>query len=64
MAQVLVSITELLVGLACVGLALSVWRRGGWVRAGAVALVVAGLAAARNAVVALKRPGFPEGSDP
>jgi hypothetical protein len=53
MADALTSITELLVGVACLGLGWAFWRRGGPARWVAAALVIAGLAAAANAIVSL-----------
>ncbi|MEX0984592.1 MAG: hypothetical protein WD096_06035 [Actinomycetota bacterium] len=49
----LTSITELLVGLACLGLAIATWRRPGRGRVVSGALGVAGAAAVANAVVSL-----------
>ncbi len=49
----LTSITELLVGLACLGLAIATWRRPGRRRLLAGVLAVAGAAAVANAVWSL-----------
>jgi hypothetical protein len=53
MADALTSITELLVGVTCLGLGWAFWRRGGSARWVATLLVIAGAAAAANAIVSL-----------
>lgn len=44
---------ELLVGLACIGLAVAAWPRGGWLRVAAGLFAVAGLAATVHAAIEL-----------
>lgn len=44
---------ELLVGLACLALALPAWRRGGWMQAAGAVFGVAGVAAATHAIAQL-----------
>jgi hypothetical protein len=55
MADALTSITELLVGAACLGLGWAFWRRGGSARWLAAVLAIAGVAAVANAVWSLVR---------
>ena len=55
MAQASTSITELLVGAACLVLAATTWRRGGRVRIVAALLGIAGIAAVVNAAVSLSQ---------
>jgi hypothetical protein len=47
------AIVELLVGLACLVLAVAIARRPGWIRVAAAVLALAGLAATVNAVIGL-----------
>ena len=54
MGEMITYVTELLVGLACVGLAAATWRRPGtWLRVIAALFGVAGLAAIVHSVVRL-----------
>ena len=53
MARTATYLIELLVGLACLGLAAASWRHRGVLRAAAVVFAVAGLAAVAHAVLEL-----------
>jgi peptidoglycan/LPS O-acetylase OafA/YrhL len=53
MARTWTYVTELLVGLACLGLAIPLWRRPGVLRAVAASFAAAGLAAMAHAVIEL-----------
>lgn len=53
MARTATYVTELLVGLVCLGLAVPLWRRPGAMRATAVVFAVAGVAAIIHAAVEL-----------
>jgi len=53
MGRTLTYAIELLVGLACLGLAVPMWRHPGALRAASIAFAVAGLAATVHAMAAL-----------
>lgn len=53
MGRTLTYAIELLVGLACLGLAVPMWRHPGALRAASAAFTVAGIAATVHAVTAL-----------
>lgn len=55
MADFVTSSIELMVGIACLGMALPAWRRGAQLRWVGARLAMAGFAAAAHAVVALVR---------
>lgn len=53
MGRAVTYVTELLVGFACVGLAVVAWPRGGVLRIAAAAFAVAGAVAVGHAVLEL-----------